>query len=425
MKSVQNQPADEKLTCPACGLLCDDLQIGSDFPASLNQTCKKGAAFFTQAHLIKNASPSIAGVPCEQSLAIQRAAEILNASNQPLIAGLGTEVIGMRAIVPLARKLNATLDHMHSASAIHNMRALQNSGWITTTFSEIKNRADLILAIGTDISTTHPRFLERLTSSHERLSSNAAPEIIYLGAQNLGAQYEVNRDFHVEAEDLPEVLAVLNAILNGRSIRAESAAGVPLSDLQHLVEKLKNAKYAVLVWSASALHGPHAALTVESITQLILKLNETTRAAGLPLSSGDGDTSVNHVSTWLTGYPTRIRFYRRQPDYNTHLYSTQKQIQHCDALLWVSTFNPISPPETNAPTIVIGHPATPFTKQPDVFIPVGIPGIDHPGFMFRMDSSITLPLKQLRESNLPTLAETISMIDTALTDLSNSKAGRS
>jgi formylmethanofuran dehydrogenase subunit B len=54
--------------------------------------------------------------------------------------------------------------------------------------------------------------------------------------------------------------------------------------------------------------------------------------------------------------------------------------------------------------------------MPEVFIPVGIPGIDHVGQMFRMDSSITLPLKKLRETNLPGLSEVIGRIEAKLSN---------
>jgi formylmethanofuran dehydrogenase subunit B len=55
-----------------------------------------------------------------------------------------------------------------------------------------------------------------------------------------------------------------------------------------------------------------------------------------------------------------------------------------------------------------------FEKQPDVFIPVGIPGVDHTGTMFRMDSSVAMPLKKLRKSELLSLSEVISQIEAKL-----------
>jgi len=130
----------------------------------------------------------------------------------------------------------------------------------------------------------------------------------------------------------------------------------------------------------------------------------------LPLNSGDGDSSVNNTSTWLSGYPTRNRFVNGHPEYDAYHFSTKRQIANCDALLWVSTFNAYLPPDCEAPTIVIGHPDMQFEKQPDVFIPVGIPGVDHVGTMFRMDSSVAMPLKKLRDTALPSLSDVVNRI---------------
>jgi formylmethanofuran dehydrogenase subunit B len=55
-----------------------------------------------------------------------------------------------------------------------------------------------------------------------------------------------------------------------------------------------------------------------------------------------------------------------------------------------------------------------FDKVPDVFIPVGIPGVDYAGTMFRMDSSVAMPLKKLRESHLLSLSEIIGQIEAKL-----------
>jgi formylmethanofuran dehydrogenase subunit B len=49
-----------------------------------------------------------------------------------------------------------------------------------------------------------------------------------------------------------------------------------------------------------------------------------------------------------------------------------------------------------------------------VFIPVSTAGINHIGTMFRVDSSVSLPLGQLRNSSLPRLAEVMSAIEAAL-----------
>lgn len=412
-------------TCPACGLLCDDVTLSISSELTLHNGCAKGIRFFEQAFTAQNITPMLAGKPSDIESAINAAAEILRNSSQPLFAGLGTEVQGMRAIMSLAQKTNATLDHMHSEATVCNTRTMQNSGWLTTTLSEIKNRADVILAIGTDIASSHPRFFEKLVWNTDSLFDKATPQVVLLGAPSNISSACTAPDgtgpqiIPAQTTLLPEIINALNALINGKKLHTDAIAGIPLATLNALLETLKAAKYAVVVWSASALKGPHAELTIQSIVQLINKLNEKSRATGLPLNSGDGDSSINNVSTWLTGYPTRSRFTNGIPEYDTARFSAKQQLSECDALLWVSTFNPHPVPDSKAPTIVIGHPGTQFERMPEVFIPVGIPGVDHSGQMFRMDSSITLPLKKLRDSSLPnsslpSLSEVIREIENKL-----------
>lgn len=428
MKTQQETNDQTSATCPACGLLCDDLILNQTSPLAVKNACPKGIEFFERSFSANiNVSPSIDGKPSDLASAVKKATEILQQSKSALFAGLGTEVQGMRAVIRLAKKTNATLDHLHSDSSIRNTLALQNGGWLTTTLAEVKNRADVILAIGTDITSSHPRFFEKLVWNTESLFDKPTPEVIYIGAPaektKAGTAPDGKAPTTITADPnhLPEIVNTLSALLCKKKIHAQTAGSVALSELVSVVEKLKNAKYAVIVWSASSFKFSHAELTIQSIVQLINQLNETTRAAGLPLNSGDGDYSVNNASAWLSGYPTRSRFKNGRAEYDSFHFSTKKQHNIADALLWISTFNPHEPPISHCPTIVIGHPDTKFERTPDVFIPVGIPGVDHTGLMFRMDSSITLPLKSLQETQLPSLGEVIKQLETAL---SNTQAAK-
>lgn len=406
MKSPNNTVLPIALCCPACGLLCDDLLLTANSPINIKNACAKSINFYEKAFAKNASAPSLAGKPSDLNSAVQAAANILNKAKQPLFAGLGTEVQGMRALMRLAKKTSATLDHMHSEGTVRNTLAMQNGGWQTTTLTEIKNRADVILVIGTDIVSSHPRFFEKLVWNIDSLFNKPKPEVMYLGLAE-------------EAKKIPEIMSTLNALMNAKNPLhkkpdGDKIGGVTISALKLILEKLKSAQYGVVVWSASNLKFSQAELTVQSITQLISKLNETNRVAGLPLNSGDGDSSVNNTSTWLSGYPTRNRFVDGQAEYDAYHFSTKRLLNGCDALLWVSTFNAHLPPVCDASTIVIGHPDMQFDTMPEVFIPVGIPGIDHAGTLFRMDSSVALPLKKLRDSALPSLNDVIRLIEASL-----------
>ena len=55
-----------------------------------------------------------------------------------------------------------------------------------------------------------------------------------------------------------------------------------------------------------------------------------------------------------------------------------------------------------------------FEREPEVFIAVGIPGVDHAGHLFRGDRVIALPLRTLRQNQLPSTAYVLDRIATAV-----------
>ena len=399
----------EAVTCPACGLLCDDVRIERDTTSLLkvsDKGCAKSVTFFERA--IQTSSPSVAGKTVSLTEAVSKAAEILRGTNQPLFAGLGTEVHGMRSVLSLADKVGATLDHMNAYSNFRNTLVVQNSGWQVTTLTEVSNRVDLLLVIGTDIVSHNPRFFERNVWNKESMfdQDTSAREVVYLGGQNTDTSAGISPKgikptvLPCDLERLPEVVAALRAIISGKSLIASKIAGIKTSDLESLSERLKAAKYSVVTWVSSDLNIAHAELTIQNITELVIKLNAKTRSSGLPLGGSEGDYSVNQTSTWTSGYAVRSRFARKHPEYDPHHLSAEQLLANgeADALLWVSEFNPDkTPPKVNIPKIVIGH-ANMQANDADVFIPVSTAGVDHAGTIVRIDSSVSLPLAKLRES---------------------------
>jgi formylmethanofuran dehydrogenase subunit B len=78
------------------------------------------------------------------------------------------------------------------------------------------------------------------------------------------------------------------------------------------------------------------------------------------------------------------------------------------------------PPGTQVPTILLGPVPAQVQVQaeqaapPEVQIPVGVPGIDHPGHWYRSDSVCPLPLGRLRASGMPSVAEVLGRLDARL-----------
>lgn len=416
----------ESVTCPFCGLLCDDLTVQRDSAGTLKITengCARAVKFFERPAVAP--SPRIQGKPATLQQAIAKAAEILGQARQPLMAGLGTEVQGMRAVMNLAEACQATLDHMNSNGFMRNMHVLQNSGWFTTTLTEVRNRVDLFVVVGTDVTSVNARFFEREIWNKETMyaQDTSKREIVYLGGRDLDTSAGVAPDgrkpdvLACDLDRVPEVVGALRALITGKKLHATDIAGIATTDLEKLAQRMLAAKYTVVAWAAGTLAVPHAELSVQNITELVIALNKTTRAAGLQLGGSDGDTSANQVSAWISGYPMRNSYARNYPDYDPYLYAADRLLENgeADALFWISSFNPErTPPAANIPTVVFGEAHMELAQEPDVFIPVGTPGIDHKGTMFRIDSVVSLPLQQLRNSDLPPLGEVLRAIEQAL-----------
>lgn len=397
-------------TCPACGLLCDDVTVSWQTPESKldvtvksGKPCGKTVAFFSRP--LNAATPMIAGKPASLAEAIAHAAQLVKKAKAPLVAGLSTDLTGFRGAYQFAQHTRADMMHMNVHSSLRNTKVLQSTGWQTTTLTEVKNRADMIVCIGTDVVHHNPRFFERAVWTKEAMFTDAkARNIVYLGGDDLNTAPGVSPTgkqptvLPCATRDLPEVTAALRALLQGKTLKVQAIAGVQVSALTQLVEQLKQAKYAVLIWVAKDLDFPHAELTIQNITESVVILNQQSRAMGLALGGSDGDTTVNYAHTWLDGLTLG------EQDINAH-----------DLVVWVNSFSPDKPmPDTNHPVIALGHPDTKFTTLPDVFVPLATPGLDAVGTLFRVDSSVVLPLKKMRESGLPTLAEVLLQLEAKL-----------
>jgi formylmethanofuran dehydrogenase subunit B len=387
--------------CPACGLLCDD--ISGDAIARQEFSCGKAAKFYARKTVA--AQPQINGKPVTLAEAVAAAAALLQQAQAPLIAGSSTDVHGARALVRLANHSGADMTHLNADSTLRNMKVLQHRGWQTTTLTEVRNRADVILMIGTDVVSHNARFFERVVWVDEAMFTEpAARQIIYLGGDKLKTQAGTAPDGRAPqviacaSEQLPQVVSALRALVMNKPVAGTAVAGVEISTLQALAETLKAAKYATLVWVAKDLHYQHAELTIENITETVVALNQKTRAMGLSLGGSDGDTSVNYAHTWLNGVIIDA------PNWQEH-----------DAVVWVNSFSPEAmPPADVAPVIVLGAADSVFTTAPAVFIPVATPGLDTGGQQFRVDGSVTLPLTAAKPSVVATLSQVVALIQETL-----------
>ena len=409
---------------PFCGIASDDLTIsvdGNTVTVIENGDIVTKKGFETP---ITDTSPRVKGKAVSLEQAITYIADLLRTSKQPVIAGLATDLNGARSAMALADKSRATVDNMDSAAGFRNTLVLQDTGWMVTTLTEVRNRVDLLLVVGSDLERDYPRFYERMVWNKESMFDQdiESRQVVYLGKAPSGdastsPQGKKAQILACDDADLPEVMSVLRALVKGKTIQAQQIGGITINKLTVLAEQLKQAKYSVVAWSAAQLEFDHAETTVQTVCEMVKDLNLKTRSSGLPLGGKEGSITVNQVSAWQSGYPMRTNFSRGYPDYDPYLSDTNRMLaaDEVDVLLWVSSFNiDRTPPKSKAKTVVLGRSGMLFEQEPEVFIPVGTPGIDHTGRAFRTDSVVSVPLRKLRDSGLPSTFDVLTAVEQAL-----------
>lgn len=414
----------ENVTNPFCGTLPDDLTVERTDKGLkvLKNGCAKSVAGFERK--LPPASPQVKGKDVDLAKAIQEAAKLIGKAALPLYGGLATDVEGMRATMALAERSGGIVDHALSEAQYRNFKILQTTGWMTTTLTEARNRADLFIIAGSDIHKLHPRFFETIVSPPDSMFDVTAPKrtVVFIGkgldrSGAKGARIGEVITLGCKDEQAAELVALLRARLRGFRVKPPKLEGVTLAEIDALAERCRNAKYGVVVWAPPSLNFPFAELAVEQFTGLVKDLNQTIRFAGLSLGGAEGAITAGAVCTWISGYPLRVSYASGAPDYDPYRWAIGRMLREGegDLLLWIASISPdFVPPPTKIPTIVLGTPGLALTEPPSVFIPVGTPGVDHAGRLVRVDNVVTLPLKDLGRADLPPVADVLSAIEAAL-----------
>ena len=414
----------KNVTSPFCGTLPDDLVVERTEQGLklVKGGCATSIAGFERR--LPPASPQVSGKDVSLDEAVKQAAKLIGKAKLPMFGGLAADVEGMRAVLALADRSGGVVDHGLSAALNRNLKVMQTTGWITTTLTETRNRADLFIIAGCDIHKLHPRFFERIVSPPDSMFDVTPPKrtVVFVGkgldrSGAKGSRIGEVITLACKDEQAGDVVALLRARLRGFRVKPPKIDGVKLEELDALAERCRNAKYGVVVWAPPALNFPFAELAIEQFTGLVKDLNLTTRFAGLSLGGAQGAATAAAVCGWQTGYPLRVSYASGAPDYDPYRWDIARMLKEGegDLLVWIAAISPdFVPPATKLPTIMLGTPGLAPEGAPSVFIPVGTPGLDHAGRMVRVDNVVSLALKNLGRSDLPPAAEVLSAIEAAL-----------
>jgi formylmethanofuran dehydrogenase subunit B len=347
----------------------------------------------------------IDGAPAELSAAAAAAARLLDASRQPLIAGLGADVAGARAAAALARRLGAVVDHMHGEALLRDLDVMREAGAMLAAPSEARVRADTVLLVGPGVGETESE-LTRYLLGVAGAGGVTERRIFWLcpgadpGPANKTAV--IGRGIR----ELPALLAALRARVNGRPV---GGAPVSVQVLDGLALSLKAAKFGVAVWSASKLD----ALVIEMLCGLVDDLNTATRFSGVPVPAGDNAAGVQQVCGWSMGYPVRTGYGRSYPEHDPWQYRAARLVDsgEADCVLWISAYQAATPEwKGHPPTIALAPAGAKFARPPRVHIAVGTPGRDHDGVAHHAMLGSLAVLTATSPSNALSVAAAISSI---------------
>lgn len=363
--------------CPFCALACDDVSLPAHSAAD-TLTCPKARDGFGLALGCTTASPAIGGRACDWDGALAEARRLLEGAHLPVFHGLIGDLADARAAWSLAARFGGVVDHRDGDALARNLAIYQDSGWISTSLGEVRNRADLLVWIGEPAEARLPRLRERLIEVAERLHADAPPRIVTLGKQSL------------------DLLDQARALLAGRPLPAADPAA------ESLLATLREARYAV--FALGELDDTEAAMALRSAGELVRELNETQRAALLLIGRGPGDITAQLCGAWHTGFGIRTSLARGYPEQDLRRFAAQRLLDdgQADLLVWISSLAADAPPATQQPQIVFGHPAMTFANTPPaVFLPVAVPGVHRAGFIHRGDGLRLVPLRAAVASDLP------------------------
>jgi formylmethanofuran dehydrogenase subunit B len=359
----------------------------------------------------------IEGAPCPLDEAIEAAASRLRRSRQAVFAGLGCDIEGARMVVRLARLAGAAIDHLAGTGYGHLVEVARDAGMFLTTPGEARVRADTILIVGQGAFGAGSEFLGRLLETAPKLAGIDHPRgVIWLGGKqrpNFHSPRVKFASIPVPASRIAALLAALRARLAGRPT---GAAPLSAARLDAILEKLRQAKFGVAIWSSADLEP----LAVETLAGLVRDLNQGTRFSCLPIGDGDNAAGVAMALTWLTGFPSNIGFARGEADHDPWRFDAARLALsgEADLALWISAYRDRWPDWAgDLPVIALTPRGGAREKRRALIeIEVGMPGVDHDtidlsattgGLAFR---SATAPGKA------PSVAEIVGEICAALVE---------
>ena len=401
------------VVCPFCGSLCDSLIVnvyGNRIVKVVN-ACPLGMSKIMGIYENRILEPRIrvngelVKVALEE--AIDRAAEILVNAKYPVLYGwASTSVETIRLGLELAEIVGGVFDH--TATFCHGPTALgfHEIGMPKSTLGQIKNRADVIVYWGSNVTEAHPMHPSRysFTSIGRFRKGRKDRKLIVIDVRKTGAAR--NADMFIQAEPGKdfELLVALRLLVQGKELEAPVIAGVPREKVVELAEILMSAKFGVMFVGVGLTMSGAKEKNFEELFRLLHDLNTISKWVVIPMRGHFNVTGADLATIWITGYPYAVDFSRRYPRYQPGITSTADIFlrEEADALLNIASDplahfpKKVAEKMLKVPIITIDPKWSLTAAFSEVIIPSAFVGIECPGTAYRMDD-VPIRLKKIVE----------------------------
>jgi formylmethanofuran dehydrogenase subunit B len=425
-------------TCTSCGLFCDDLVVAVTDDHAIDPHAI-GCALARHAFEVGNrhrasiqAAPeaAIGGLPATRSEALNQAARRLAEARSPVILGpVHGSIETQRATVALADRLGASIDAGSEPSQTSRWIARQRAGWVSATWGEIQQRADLLIVWQqADLHRAWPRFGERFLDPPGRFmprGRTGRSVVLVTSWSDPNAHSNFDQSLPVAIGSDLAALSALRALIRGRrvdGVRLEAATGLPLSVWQELAGQLSSARYAVLLSGPTFALGASTAL-LEALAQLASDVNAfgSGRCVWVELAGGGNPAGLDAVLGWQAGAPGPVDFRLSSPRGLPYEAEGRLRIEldQTDVILTVgqSTASPPLPPveavrSGKVPWIHLADDATiarPDGVTPSIALATADPWLESEGTVMRSDG-VCVPLTPILPRRRPAACELVGEI---------------
>jgi len=415
-KTVDPPPLEgviKDVVCAFCGCVCDDIEvtIKGGVIESVKGACGLGLAKLLNYSRERVYSPMVrrsqSFVEVSFEEAVEEAADILVNAKYPLLYGWSsTSNEAVRLGVELAELVGGVIDDTSVTCHGPTTLALQETGVVTATLGQLKNRADLMVYWGCNPGHAHPRHTVRYSAMAKGrfVKGRRERRIVVVDVRETPTAKMADLFVKVQQGMDYELLTALRMAVKGYTIEVEEVAGVPRNMIFKLADMLTSAKFGVIFFGMGVTMTAGKGRNVEEAIRLVQELNDHTKFTILAMRGHYNVTGSGAVMTWLTGYPYAVDFSRGYPRYNPGVTSSTDILMRgdADAALIVAS-DPVSHFPMKAvenlsriPVVVIDPRWSPTAAIANVFIPSAFVGIEVEGTVYRMDK-VPIRAKKLLE----------------------------